>query len=119
MNGFEIKVVEFPTKQLMGIKVRTNMAKAKEDCQALWQNFCPQLPKIYGKESYGVSIMLNAQDFDYWAALRLTNRFQQALKPPAFRPAPTPAALCRIWKASVQDTCSCTRHGLAGSRNGN
>ena len=31
MNGFEIKVVDFPAKQLMGIKVRTNMAKAKED----------------------------------------------------------------------------------------
>ena len=69
MNGFEIKVVDFPAKQLMGIKVRTNMAKAKEDCPTLWQNFCPQMPKIYGKESYGVSIMLNAQDFDYWAAV--------------------------------------------------
>ena len=35
MNGFEIKVVDFPAKQLMGIKVRTNMAKAKEDCPTL------------------------------------------------------------------------------------
>ena len=69
MNEFEIKVVDFPAKQLMGIKVRTNMAKAKVDCSALWQSFCPQMPKIYGKESYGVSIMLNAQDFDYWAAV--------------------------------------------------
>lgn len=68
MNEFEIKIVDLPAKGLMGIKVRTNMEKAREDCPALWQKFCPQMPQIFGKESYGLSIMLNAQDFDYWAA---------------------------------------------------
>ena len=53
MNEFEIKVVDFPAKQLMGIKVRTNMAKAKEDCSALWHNFCPKMQKIEEGEGYG------------------------------------------------------------------
>ena len=68
MSGFEVTVVDFAAKQLVGIKVRTSMAKAKQDCPALWQKFCPQLPDIFMKESYGISIMLNAHDFDYWAA---------------------------------------------------
>ena len=31
MNGFEVSVVNFAAKQLVGIKVRTSMAKEKED----------------------------------------------------------------------------------------
>ena len=34
MSGFEVTVVDFAAKQLVGIKVRTTMAKAKEDCTA-------------------------------------------------------------------------------------
>lgn len=68
MNKFEASVVDLSAKQLVGIKVRTSLAMAKQDCPALWQKFCPQLPDIFMKESYGISIMLNAHDFDYWAA---------------------------------------------------
>ena len=31
MNGFDVTVAEYPGKKLVGIKVRTTMAKAKED----------------------------------------------------------------------------------------
>ena len=68
MNGFEIKVVDFPAKRLMGIKVRTTMAKAKEDCSALWHSFCPKMQEVEDGPGYGISIMINAEDFDYWAA---------------------------------------------------
>ena len=68
MSAFEVTVVDFAAKQLVGIKVRTSMAKAKEDCPALWQSFCPKMPDTFGKECYGISVMLNEQDFDYWAA---------------------------------------------------
>ena len=68
MSGFEVTVVDFTAKELVGIKVRTTMARAKEDCPALWQNFCPKITDILGKKSYGISVMLNEQDFDYWAA---------------------------------------------------
>lgn len=68
MSGFEVTIVDFSAKKLMGIKVRTSMAKAQQDCPALWQNFCPKMPDIFNKQSYGISVMLNEQDFDYWAA---------------------------------------------------
>ena len=68
MSGFEVTVVDFAAKQLVGIKVRTTMAKAKEDCSALWHSFCPMMQKINESEGYGISVMLNEQDFDYWAA---------------------------------------------------
>ena len=68
MNGFEVSVVNFAAKQLVGIKVRTSMAKAKEDCSALWHNFCPKMQKIEEGEGYGISVMINEQEFDYWAA---------------------------------------------------
>ena len=68
MSGFEVSIVDYSAKQLVGIKVRTSMAKAQQDCPALWQNFCPHMPDIFATNGYGISIMLNAQDFDYWAA---------------------------------------------------
>ena len=68
MSGFEVSVVNLAAKQLVGIKVRTSMAKAKEDCPALWHNFCPRMQKIEEGEGYGISFMINEQDFDYWAA---------------------------------------------------
>lgn len=80
MSGFEISVVDFSAKQLMGIKVRTSMAKAREDCPALWQKFCPQMPETYGKESYGLSVMLNAEDFEYWAAVEVDGQIPAGIE---------------------------------------
>ena len=68
MNGFEVSVVNFAAKQLVGNKVRTSMAKAKEDCSALWHSFCPAMQKLAEGKGYGISVMINEQDFDYWAA---------------------------------------------------
>lgn len=68
MNGFDVSVVDFLAKRLAGIKVRTSLAQAQHDCPALWQNFCRHVPAGYRKGVYGISVMLNAQDFDYWAA---------------------------------------------------
>ncbi len=68
MNEFEVSVIDYPGKDLLGIKVRTTMAKAKEDCGALWHSFCPKMQEVGEGEGYGISVMINAQDFDYWAA---------------------------------------------------
>lgn len=68
MSEFNVTVVDFPAKHLVGMKVRTSMSKAKEDCPAIWQTFCPKMASIYSTEGYGVSVMLNEQEFDYWAA---------------------------------------------------
>jgi AraC family transcriptional regulator len=68
VSEFKVSVVDVAAKHLTGMKVRTSMTRAKEDCSAIWQNFCPKMTDIYSKEGYGVSVMLNEQEFDYWAA---------------------------------------------------
>lgn len=72
--NFEVAVVEFPTKHLIDMKVSTDMQKAQTDCPTMWQTFGPRIVEIpgggcVGKGAYGVSIMLNENDFDYWAAV--------------------------------------------------
>ena len=72
--SFEITVVEFPATHLIGMKVRTNMQNAQKDCPAIWQTFGPRIIEIpggdcVGKGAYGISVMVNENDFDYWAAV--------------------------------------------------
>lgn len=72
MNDYKVKVVEFPQKRLVGMKVGTTMSKAQVDCPAIWQTFGPRIDEIVSGDcpgSYGLSLMLNEQDFDYWAAV--------------------------------------------------
>ncbi len=73
MEKYDVTVVEYPAKRLAGLKVKTTMRKANEDCTALWRAFEPrlaELPEGGGeRDFYGVSVMLNAEDFDYWAAV--------------------------------------------------
>lgn len=83
MNGFEVTVTDIPAKRLAGMKTRTTMARAKEDCTTLWQTFCPRVPELFSRESYGISVMLDAENFDYWAASDVGN-------------APTPTDFARV-----------------------
>lgn len=69
MSDFNVTIVEYPAKRLTGIKVRSNMAKAQEDCLALWQRFCLNYEQVMPATAYGVSVMLDAENFDYWAAV--------------------------------------------------
>jgi AraC family transcriptional regulator len=69
VSEFNVTIVEYPAKRLTGIKVRSNMAKAQEDCPALWQRFCTDYAQVMPTASYGVTVMANAEDFDYWAAV--------------------------------------------------
>ena len=68
---FDITVVEYPEKHLVGVKVRTTMQmqKGMADCPALWESFMPRMGELPSGNAYGVCVMLNAEDFDYWAAL--------------------------------------------------
>lgn len=72
--NFELAVVEFPAKHLIGMKLATSMQKAQTDCPALWQAFGPRIIEIPScesgcKGSFGVSVMLNENEFEYWAAV--------------------------------------------------
>ena len=65
MSDFNVTIVEHPAKRLTGIRVRSNMAKAQEDCPALWQRFYPSYAQVMPAAAYGVTVMINAEDFDY------------------------------------------------------
>ncbi|MDR0499037.1 MAG: GyrI-like domain-containing protein [Holophagales bacterium] len=71
---FETSIVEFPTKKLVGMKVRTSMEKAGADGGALWQAFTPRMSEVCKepKGMFGVSVMVSESEFDYWAALEMT-----------------------------------------------
>ncbi len=76
MSEYKVTVVEYPAKRLVGMKVRTSMHKAQQDCPALWQTFGPRIGELSPADcgypgSYGVSVMLNAEDFDYWATVEM------------------------------------------------
>lgn len=69
MSEFKVTVVDYQAKHLTGIKVRTSMSKAQQDCPAIWGKLCPKIAGIEAMPGYGVAIMLNEVDFDYWAAV--------------------------------------------------
>jgi AraC family transcriptional regulator len=71
---FEVSAAPFPAKHLIGIKVRTSMQSSATDCPALWQTFAPRMAEIQtgiagGSAAFGVSVMVNDNDFDYWATI--------------------------------------------------
>jgi len=71
--SYEVKIVEYQAKHLAGIKVQTNMQNSTKDCSAIWAAFASSMLTINkdAKESFGVSVMLNENDFDYWAAVEV------------------------------------------------
>ena len=73
MSDYNVSVSEFSAKKLVGLKVSTSMQNAQTDCPAIWQKFGLRFGEVGGvnQKSYGVSIMLNESDFDYYAAVEL------------------------------------------------
>lgn len=74
MSNHNVTVVEYPEMHLIGMKVRTTMQKAQQDCPALWQAFGPRCAEILPAGSdctgaYGISVMLTPEEFEYWAAI--------------------------------------------------
>ena len=74
MNSYTATIVSYPAKHLIGINVLTSMQKASVDCPALWQAFDTRISGSLStgcacKGCYGVSVMLNAEEFYYWAAV--------------------------------------------------
>ncbi len=75
MSDFPMQEVDQPAIRCAGLKVRTTMAKAGQDCYDLWDNlFGPRMNEDgfvhdpnHPDESYGVSIMIDEEAFDYWA----------------------------------------------------
>ena len=70
MEKFDVSVAEYPARRLVGMKVRSTMAKAARDCPAIWEEFGPKMGALEAAGgSFGVCIMVNADDFDYWATV--------------------------------------------------
>lgn len=90
MANFTVNIVERPVLKTAGLKVRTTMQKASVDCPALWEKeFGPQMwsfpvDPAFPNASFGVSIMLDSDTFDYWAVM------------PIAPGAPVPAGMDRL-----------------------
>lgn len=77
MSAISVFVSQRPQLRLFGVFVRTSMSKASVDCPKLWANvFGPRMHEISGAKlgeypgpSYGISVMLDEHNFDYWAAM--------------------------------------------------
>ncbi|MGL6226202.1 MAG: GyrI-like domain-containing protein [Thermoguttaceae bacterium] len=92
--SFEVSIVEFSAKHLVGMKVATSMQNAQVDCQKAWETFAPRMSEVHGTvcgcgscgctEAFGVSVMTSENEFDYWAAV------------PAAPETPLPSGMGRI-----------------------
>ena len=74
MSDYTVKVVHREAVKAVGLKTRTSMAKAADDCPRLWQDdFGPRMPEVasFPDCSYGISVMVEDDIFDYWAAMPL------------------------------------------------
>ena len=77
MAELTVSIVDRPEIKTAGLKVRTTMAKASQDCPSIWQNdFGPRMEAFpadpaFPNQSYGLSIMLDSETFDYWAVMPL------------------------------------------------
>lgn len=77
MPEFTVKVVERPMLKTAGFKVSTTMEKAAVDCPKIWDDtFAPHMISFPADparpcETYGVCVMTNETDFDYWAVMPL------------------------------------------------
>ncbi len=71
---FKINLVEREACRVVGLKVRTTMAQAAIDAPRQWEEvFCPRMAEIKGFPtcSFGVSVMADEKNLDYWTALPL------------------------------------------------
>ena len=73
-GNYNVTVVHRDAEQAVGVKVRTTMDKAFEDCPRLWSEiFAPRMPEVitFPSHSFGISVMVDEAEgsFDYWAAL--------------------------------------------------
>lgn len=73
--GYDFSVVQVQGKTLAGVKVKTNMERAAQDCPAIWHAFGSrihtELSGIVAGDSYGVSQSENPNDFTYWASIEV------------------------------------------------
>ena len=74
----QLSFVELPAYDLAGLRVRTDMGKAYQDCPALWMRFMPRLQELAAQlggvlplDSFGASTLVDMDNdiFDYWAVM--------------------------------------------------
>ncbi len=79
MCELNVNVVSRPAVRTAGLKIRTTMARASQDCPLLWsRDFAPRMESFpihpdYANQSFGVSVMLDEDSFDYWATMALAD----------------------------------------------
>ncbi len=78
MDDYSAKIVIRFDINCAGLKVRTSMADSAKDCPALWGKFEPRMGELspHPAESYGVSMTIDENTFDYWAVMPLADGAQ-------------------------------------------
>lgn len=75
MSKFSVTIVERQPVRAAGLKIRTTMEYAFKDCPRLWEKeFGPRMESFPADpgtpdQSYGVSVMIDSDSFDYWAVM--------------------------------------------------
>jgi predicted transcriptional regulator YdeE len=74
---YDVIIVDFPARQLVGLSERISVAEATKKCTALWEAFMPrhgERANVSEDYAYGVSTnMTETGDCDYWATLSVSS----------------------------------------------
>jgi len=95
-KDFSVSVANHSARELIGIKIRTNMHTCKDDCPRLWQDtFTPFAIRLDLKKNYpawGACCAYDAAsgNFDYWA---LIQPLQNQVVPDEFKAFTLPSGL--------------------------
>lgn len=77
--GFDIEIVEYPAKHLVGIRVRTTIPQSSIVCPPVWREFLGRLKEFPGKtrnKVYNLYKMVDRRvSFDYWVAVETPGDF--------------------------------------------
>ena len=74
-KNFTVGVLDYPARQLIGVKIRTNIQTCQADRPTFWHDtFAPLIRQLHAEgdfSSWGISCAYDAAtgDFDYWAAI--------------------------------------------------
>lgn len=74
-DHFEVNIVDYPERYLVGLRIRTTIPRSSIDCPPLWEKLksrMNELPGAAGKKSYALFIMVDQRiTFDHWAAVEM------------------------------------------------
>lgn len=70
---FDIEIIDYPARHLVGIHARTSIPNAATDCPPVWDRFMDRLKELPGRTKNRVYALFQMVDrrisFDYWVAV--------------------------------------------------